>query len=200
MSVEDDLRSNHRLIRATSKKLRKAVSVGQKRHLETILQNLHAEKLKLKQLITVSGGGGGNVRNRRVRWHDVLSAFNGRVRTGAIVNLTHTKLDEFFSDCTKVALKYLKKTVRKYSCIKVNFVFSAIFVKPNNPDIEDMKYFSTRNYELLQSTNIKDVFDQALDKINSQLVDFSERESGSALKTIINLVVNMSTSGALRHV
>lgn len=196
------LRLNRRLIRETSKNLRKACNVGRKRHLETILHNLRAEKLRLKSAAASSAiatGGGFNVQNKRVKWQDVLSAFKGRLRTGSVVNLTHVNLEDFFRDCTKVVLMYLRKAIRKYSCIKVNFVFSGIFVKPNNPDIEDRKYFATENFELMQSTDIRKAFELALDEINDKLSDFNERESGTALKTIVNLAVNINASSVLRN-
>lgn len=178
------------------------LSIGERRKLETQLNNLLAERLQLK----VSGGGGVNattgsgvkeLRSKRVKWQDVSSAFKGRIRTGSVVNLKHTKLSEFFVDVGVVVRLYLRKAIRINRCIKVNFVFCGDFVKPNNPDVIDRKYFNTRNFEILESSDIYRVIELGVEEINTKLTDFNEGRSGSALKTIISFAVNINTFCAI---
>ncbi|KAF2888778.1 hypothetical protein ILUMI_17395 [Ignelater luminosus] len=137
--------------RLLSKSLHEALKaakgiVGRKRQLETILSYLKSniEELKTKK--------GGNL-HIKVRWIDGKSAFKGRIRTGIVVNLEHVEPVLFFKDAFLLVKRRIKKALNKHSILRVNFVFCAEYEKKDeeNKVIEDIKYFNTRNYIIVQT-------------------------------------------------
>lgn len=95
------------------------------------------------------------------------SAFKSRVRTGIIANRGNVKdPNEFlekafqiFDDQVKLALK------KEKSALKINVILVGEFYMVHDPEIEDTKYFSTPNFEIFKSTNIKKTFKKIFEQI-----------------------------------
>lgn len=171
-------------------------NVGRKRHIESEIINCKSKRVRINAI------SGGNVqhdvelRSQRLKWVDINSAFQGRIRTGAIVNLKHVDPIVFLKDSLPLVRNRLRNALKKLDCLKVNFVFCGEFVKPSltseNPEIDCLKYFNTCNYSVYKSSNLDEVYESAVDEIKAKLEEFQEKGSGFALKSIVNLTLNIS--------
>lgn len=151
------------------------ISVGQKRRLETEIINYQAKRLRETQ---------------KVRWFNVSSAFKNRVITGVVANISHKDVDEYFEDAFRVVKRRLKSAIKRLDGIKVNFTFSAEFMRKETEEVT-MKYFATSNYAAYESTDLHKLYDSAIDSIKNKLSEFHEKGSGWTLKSIQSLSVNI---------
>ncbi len=165
------------------------LSVGLQRKLQTIIQQLKLiRKLISKQHQHVGTGLSGSAAatppppplSKRVLWENVLSCFQGRVRTGIIINLIHKDVDQFLNDAFRIFLKKVTEILRQFPLIKVNTTFCGEFIKAKNDrDVCDVKYFNTKNVIIDVGTDIFDWFnDHVRDEILNKLSEFQERDSG----------------------
>ena len=74
----------------------------------------------------------------RIRWVDLDSVFQGRIRTGTIVNLVHKDLISFLNDAETNSTKRLTNVLRNHGNLKVNVVLACKFsIRKNGELIED---------------------------------------------------------------
>lgn len=89
-------------IRLLNKVLRinQDLTVGDKNKIINTLGILKALNRKLKQLQKTGSGIGinENKKSNRIKWEDLESAFENRVRTAVIINLKHKDLFSFLED------------------------------------------------------------------------------------------------------
>lgn len=102
---------------------------GHKIKIQTSLCHLKRYKIQLKSLIAHKGAGNSNKRSDRVRWEDVQSAFESRLRTGVIINLKHIDFLEFLYDAFHLMKTRIKNALKKLRFIKINTVFCGQFIK-----------------------------------------------------------------------
>lgn len=168
------------------------LNCGTKRHWETALTNVISDRQRCKA--NRDDVKSEAYKPKSVKWVDIMSAFKYRIRTGAVVNLTHTDPLEFFEDAFVLTKRRLRAVIRKLGCIKVNFVFVGDFIKPGGVSDEvSRKYFHTKNTKLLKFDKLDNMEEIAIDYIMKQLSEFKERGSGWALKSIVNLTVNINS-------
>lgn len=131
-------------------------------------------------------------RKRNLIWQDLESCFNDRIRTGTIVNLKIVDPNIFFDKAFRSFSLKIRQALQQ-SILKVNVVFIANFVKPQNGET-DLKHFSTRNNIIDRNTNLKNWYlEHVTNKILTKLEEFQERDSGWALYQIVQLKVNINT-------
>lgn len=182
------------------KLLRKGdLSVGEKHRLQATILSIYptCEKFRLKKQQRHGGGIGNASRLRiteRVRWQDMESVFNNRIRTGAIINLQQKDLKPFLRDARTLAVTRLKDALITEGNLKVNCVLAAKFqILKDGESIEETKYFNTKNQVILPATNIKKWFSKDLtEQLLEKVEDFQERDSGWSLKEIIYLMININ--------
>lgn len=182
---DDCLKSVKTIIRAL--KHEKYASCGRKRKLETRLAELLSKECKERNVSKPEQS------LKTVKWVRVISAFKGRILSGAVVNLTHKEPALFMKDAFILIKQRLSRRIKKFKCLKVNFVFVGEFVKEHEGVVEtSVKYFTTKNFELVKSSNLRQLEANVSEDINQQLIESSERGSGWALREIINLTVNIN--------
>ena len=136
----------------------------------------------------------------RIRWVDLDSVFQGRIRTGTIVNLVHKDLISFLNDAKTTSTKRLTNALRNHGNLKVNVVLACKFsIIKNGELIEETKFFNTRNERILPATDIPQWFNEnVIDRLLIKVEDFQERDSGWTMREILNLVVNMNRYDPIR--
>ncbi|KAF2891328.1 hypothetical protein ILUMI_14845 [Ignelater luminosus] len=134
------------------------------------------------------------IRKQGLKWEDINSAFHGRIRTGAIINLKHADPLTFLEDALPTFRIRIKNILKHYQLIKVNSVFCGLYEKETaNSVIEEGKYFQTKNAVIDGETNLKEWWEELVqDDLIIQLEDFQERDSGWKFKSILNLAVNIN--------
>lgn len=70
--------------------------------------------------------------NENIKWIDIESAFNCRVRTAIITNLKHIDFRTFLNDCAKSLKNKIKNILRNFPMLKINANFCGNFVKNNS--------------------------------------------------------------------
>lgn len=140
-----------------------------------------------------------NKKSNRIRWADLESAFESRVRTAVIINLKHKNLLQFLKDSKSLIKRCVKKALKQNNGLKVNFIFTDIFSTISNGKIiEEKKFFNTKNVIIFPSTDIDLIFDNVIDYILQKVEDFNGKETGWSLKEIINLIVNINRFAPLQ--
>ena len=80
----------------------------------------------------------------RIRWVDLDSDFQGRIRTGTIVNPVHKDLILFSNDAKTTSTKRLTNVLRNHGNLEVNVVLACKFsIMKNGERIEETKFFYT---------------------------------------------------------
>ncbi|XP_071056220.1 uncharacterized protein [Onthophagus taurus] len=168
--------------------------IGVKRRYQTILCDLKQIELKIKRSLEIARGikhgrGLHKKRSDRIRWQDVASAFQTRVRTGAIINLVHKDPKAFLEDCISLIKSRVQNALKRGMIgLKLNLELSANFIIPTSGE-EDAKYFNTSNSVVLQSSSITSILKNFIEDICNQMGGFAERNSGWAFLSINYLLV-----------
>ena len=167
---------------------------------QSIITRVETCMIKILNYLTKHGGSLKQNQGNTVQWIDVASAFKNRIKTGAIVNLSHKDINKFFTDAKKLFMLKIKDSLKENKSIKVNTNLLTKFKKySNNEEILDMKNFSTKNVEILQSTDLKNWFNENVkESINKKIDEFQDGSSGWTIQSIINLEVNINKFNPLR--
>ena len=176
-----------------------SVNIGLKKKLQTNLGILKRYKVLLKNHHYetnnfVGGGGLKNKRSDRVKWEELNSAFNSRIRTGIIINLKHKDILQFLNDAFFLFKSRIKNILKASPLIKVNTCFTGEFKKLNlESEISENKYFQTPNEPIDDGMNLNSWFkDYVIEKVLNKLEEFQEKDSGFSLTEIISLEVNIN--------
>lgn len=177
LQTEDELRNfiklNTTSIRLLNKWLHHSefLGHGEKRKCESKLVQLKSLSSKAKNRLSHHFGGSllhgpssstRPVRKdaRRVQWVDLRSAFKSRIRTGAVVNLTHKFVDDFLEDAMPMIRRRLQNQLKKKNhAIKVNLELSCKYQLTRTGEIDD-KTFLTPNILITVSASLDDILDE----------------------------------------
>lgn len=167
---------------------------------QSIATRLEGCEIKLLGLQKKTGGALLPQEDPAIRWVDVDSAFQGRIRTGAIVNISHKDIENFLEDAEKLYVKNIKDTLETHTSLKVNATLLAKYSKiSNDEEILKVKNFSTKNVEIFRSTDLVNIFQEnVVEEIDKKIDDFQDEGSGWILQSIINLEVNINKYNPLR--
>ena len=196
------IKTGFQSVRLLKKILKKPnLTTGEKNKLLTTVSSLMSIIENIKHL--QRRGGSIAVRRKiadRIRWVDLDSVFQGRIRTGTIVNLVHKDLISFLNDAKTTSTKRLTNALRNHGNLKVNVVLACKFsIMKNGELIEETKFFNTRNERILPATDIPQWFNEnVIDRLLIKVEDFQERDSGWTMREILNLVVNMNRYDPIR--
>ncbi|KAJ3655767.1 hypothetical protein Zmor_014881 [Zophobas morio] len=191
--LEKVLKLNRKNLRIVNGVLRNSDCVGEKRRLENYLARIKGLNLHIESKIENEKIGYGNSKKRRnskVRWIEVKSAFVGRVRTGAVVNLDENLVDirRFFHDASPLIFSRITNILKKMTAIKLNFEMSCEYIIPSTGEVS-LKYFNTPNTMILLSTDIQKSIDDLAGIIQTKMEEFAESKSGWSLRKICQLMV-----------
>ncbi|XP_050515107.1 uncharacterized protein LOC126890292 [Diabrotica virgifera virgifera] len=171
-------------------------TIGEKQHLEAQMRQIKTLRRQLKA--EQKKGAGLNTRPetayKRVQWDDSLSAFNSRIRTGVISNLKHKDPGSFLNDCKALFKRRIQNALKKDEVVKVNTAFGGEFeIASGEKILKDTKYFTTSNSPIYRDTNLDEWFENRVyEPLSKKLEEFQERDSGWALKAVVNLGVNIN--------
>ncbi|XP_026673635.1 uncharacterized protein LOC113464970, partial [Ceratina calcarata] len=123
-------------------------------------------------------------------WQEIETAFDSRVLTGAVINVTYIEPRNFLEDAKDVVLQHVQTALEKHGALKVNGVFNGRFVANNK---HANKCVNTKNVELFQMSDLQEWYNRSVvDTILSSLEEFQERDSGWALQQILDLTINVN--------
>ncbi|KAJ8977854.1 hypothetical protein NQ317_018691 [Molorchus minor] len=165
--------------------------IGALRKLQTNLGHIK----RFKNVIECQNfiGGGGLLKEKRgdrVKWEDLTSIFQGRVRTGIIINLKHKDINQFFNDAFHLFKIRILNAMKKNPMLKVNSCFCGEFEKQR---LLKKKYFNTKNQIIDEGVDLNQWFQTNIkDCIFNALSEFSDSGSGWALQTIVSLEININ--------
>lgn len=144
------------------------------------------------------GGSIGNRENEtnKVCWEDFQSAFQRRIRSGVITNLSRLDVKSFLLEARPLFIEKVKDSLNEYNAIKVNTELAAeyIIVKKDTEENE-VKYFNTKNEALFRSDieSLENWYSEnVLDPILYQIAEFEHKGSGWTLKAVLSLTVNLN--------
>ncbi|XP_074026944.1 uncharacterized protein isoform X2 [Leptinotarsa decemlineata] len=183
-------------MRKIRKAMKNATSVGEKQHLEACLRNITTMRNEFKDM--QKKGAGHSSRHEtawnRVHWDDTDSAFSSRIQSGVISNLKHKDPRSFLIDSNIIFKRRIHDALKKDEFVKVNMIFCGEFeIAKGAQVLRDHKYFTTSNSPIYRDTNLDEWFHHnIIEPIMKDLEEFQERDSGWALKKVVNLGVNIS--------
>nr|CAI5832601.1 unnamed protein product [Callosobruchus analis] len=160
---------------------------------------LKAIALKLS-ICGKKGRGIKETAKHRVHWEDSQSAFHNRFHSGVIRNIKHKDPTHFLEYSKAIFERRIHSVIKKNLSVKVNVAFCGEFViSKADKVITEFKYFTTSNSPIYQDTNIREWFDSKVTHpIMKQLQEFQEKNSGWALKRVVNLGVNINLFNPMR--
>lgn len=161
------LKLNKTSIRLLARTLRsEPATSGHRLQLETRVCALKGLSSKAKHRISKAhqhrhtGGALPSVKEKRsdrVEWHELQSAFNRRLRSGMVSNLTHKFAEPFLQDAMVLLKRRLINTFRKKRTnIKVYVELSATFELEKTGEI-DSKFFLSPTVAITPSMNLDEV-------------------------------------------
>lgn len=199
--LEGVIKECNKDLRNLNATLKIATNRSMKSSLANTICMLNSFRTKMKFLRLKVGSGykqcNANKKNyvsTRVNWVELESAFGSRVRTGAVVNLSHKEPRNFLEDCYKLFNRRTKNLLKRLTALKVNAVFCGLFkIVKNGKEVTEFKYLNTKNNNIYPETNLKQWFDiNILEEILKNLDEFQEKDSGWALASIVNLTINFN--------
>ncbi|CAH1106179.1 unnamed protein product [Psylliodes chrysocephalus] len=171
-------------------------TIGEKQHLQACLNNIKTLRTQIKAM-EKKGAGLKSQPERawnRVHWNESESAFESRIISGVITNLKHKDPKAFLIDAKAIFKHRIQTVLRKDAAVKINTVFAGEFeIVKGDSVLNKNKYFTTSNSPIYRDTNLDVWFDmKVINPIIIELEEFQERDSGWALKKIMNLGVNIN--------
>lgn len=149
-----------------------AHTLGEKKKYESHLAKLQGLQTKAKnRLRRPTGAGLGRTNDKmsdRVQWVDVKSAFQSRIRTAAVVNLTHKFPETFLRDAMVLVKRRFRRLLKIGVNFKANFELSCKFKLERTDEIED-KFFQTGNVLLSLASNLDEILDDCCRTIQTKV-------------------------------
>ena len=141
----------------------------------------------------VSSGVGSSV-----KWREVSSALECRIKKGLIVNLSHLDYDKFMNDAKVLFDNEIENVLKRLDSVKVNTDLAAKYFKVKDGEEEDIFTFNTKNFNIFQTTDFSEKFKNFRESVDQQMSELQERASGWSLKHILHLTVNINKYNAMR--
>ncbi|XP_051170478.1 uncharacterized protein LOC127287531 [Leptopilina boulardi] len=174
-------------------------SVPQKHRILTLLHHINYLKCHFDSLM--KRGAGLNQSNEKIKWALTDSAFNNRLQTGTVINLSHLDVNEFLDDAFVPFENHIKTCLDTFGPLKVYTVFNAKYKKvlPDGTTEFDIKYFINKTESIFPSTELRDWYnDYVKQKTLKEIEDFQDKESNWQLYSIHRLDVNINKYNPLR--
>ena len=126
--------------------------------------------------------------------------FEGRLKTGVIVNLEHLDIQDFLANAETHFLREIQNVLRQENAVKVNTTLEGEYsIVKNDEEVSELKTFNTANKPILQATNVMQWFiDNVQELLLRKSSEFQERDSGWTLRNIVSLTVNINKYNPMR--
>ena len=137
---------------------------------------------------------------KSVVWEDVESAFEGRLKTGIIVNLEHLDNQDFLANAETKFLGEIQKVLRRENAVRVSTTLEGEHsIVKNDEEVLELKTFNTANKPILQLIDVTRWFiDNVQEPLLRKSSEFKERDSGWTLRSIVSLTVNINKCNHMR--
>ncbi|CAB0035839.1 unnamed protein product [Trichogramma brassicae] len=146
---------------------------------QTHLSNL----LSIRALCEKQGSGISD-NTTHVKWEDLKSAFDCRIQSGQVINLSHKDVKLFLEDAREIFCKQVKQSLAEHSMLKVYTELAAEYSVLQNGDKEifSIKYFNIKAEPISQTTDVNDWFMKNVqESILKQIEESQETGSGWTL-------------------
>ncbi|KYN15192.1 hypothetical protein ALC57_12602 [Trachymyrmex cornetzi] len=142
--------------------------------------------------------GSGRVESQKIgfSWLEIETAFNNRVLSGVVLNSSYIETQQFLDDARDIVIDRIRDNLQRYNCLKVNTIFNGEFVADAK---RSAKCITTKNYELFNTSDLREWYEHVTDNILAALEEFQERDSGWALSRISNLIVNVNKYNSMHE-
>lgn len=129
-----------------------------------------------------------------IKWDDMTSAFERRIRSGVITNLGHLDAVSFLNDAQSLFETKIKSALQEYNSLKVNAELAAEYIIEKSDSVSvDVKYFNTENVSIYKITDLVECFTENIkEPILREMEEFEERGSGWSLQEILSLTININ--------
>ena len=82
---------------------------------------------------------------------EIETAFNNRVLTGVVLNLSYIEPRQFLDDTKDIVLDQIRDNLQRHICLKVNTIFNGEFVANAKRSAKSI----TKNYELFGTSDLQ---------------------------------------------
>ncbi|XP_051162388.1 uncharacterized protein LOC127282258 [Leptopilina boulardi] len=145
--------------------------------------------------------GSGLEANDRIKWTVTDRAFNSRIQSGTIINMSHIDVNLFLDDAFSIYEDQVKVCLNRLGCLKVYTVLVAKFKKTlaDGTSILDLKSFIAKTGEIFPATDLNNFYNENVKQITLKLMEeFQEKESNWQLHSILRLDVNFNKYNPMR--
>ncbi|XP_051168850.1 uncharacterized protein LOC127286461 [Leptopilina boulardi] len=145
--------------------------------------------------------GSGLEANDRIKWTVTDRAFNSRIQSGTIINMSHIDVNLFLDDAFSIYEDQVKACLNRLGCLKVYTVLVAKFKKTlaDGTSILDLKSFIAKTGEIFPATDLNNFYNENVKQITLKLMEeFQEKESNWQLHSILRLDVNFNKYNPMR--
>ncbi|XP_044578974.1 uncharacterized protein LOC123261446 [Cotesia glomerata] len=162
--------------------------------------NTYGEKFISLSHRVVGGDLGHQHQVAAIKWQDMESAFQDRVKTGCVINLRHTDLKAFLREAENMAIEKIQQSMQEHGSLKVYTQLLCRFENhKNDAVVVETKSFQTKTSTILANTELHEWFqDNVTDQLLKKIEDFNENQSGWSLTEILNLSINISRYAPLQ--
>lgn len=201
-AIREGLKQCTQASKLVSTALKNASGIGEKNHLLSCMAQIKGFR-ELFKAAEVTGFGyvpRRETATHRVKWEDLNSAFQSRIRTGVILNIKHGDVKAFLEDCAVMFKRRIQNALKKDEALKVNAVLCGEFqIQKADKTLCENKYLNTHNATIYKDTDLDGWFRTKIqDPLLTDLDEFQERDSGWTLSRVVNLVVNINKYNPLR--
>jgi len=134
----------------------------------------------------------------RVRYHEVETAFQRRLRTGVISILRHLELTDFLDEAKTVFVREIRGVLQSENTVRVYVLLKSDYVKAGDED-PDTKTFNTKNADIFASRDLREWFDERVRvPFLRDIEEFQDRDSGWNLLNMLNLTLHISKYNPIR--
>jgi len=130
-----------------------------------------------------------------IEWQDLENVFKNRMKTSIIINLKHKDVKAFLSDAKEMLISQLALILQDKNALKVNTVLALNYEieKPSDNSVEvETKYFSEGSFEVLQSSDLNQLFKENFDHFIEDVEEAELNGSGWKLHEILHLEIQIN--------
>lgn len=127
----------------------------------------------------------------------IASAFKSRIVSYRIAATDETTAEMFLNSIRDKVRNLINESLKKHTCIKINFeLFSIFFMFKNNT--QEIKSFSTKNVSIYFNYDFKSFFSSIVNTLINKSQEFEERDSGWTFLCCSHLELNVNKYVPLR--
>ncbi|XP_044019455.1 uncharacterized protein LOC122859838 [Aphidius gifuensis] len=130
-----------------------------------------------------------------IEWQDLENVFRNRMKTSVIINLKHKDVKDFLSDAKKMFISQIAHILQDKNALKVNTVLALNYEieKPSDNSVEvETKYFSEGSFEVLQSSDLNQLFKENFEHFLDDVEEAELKGSGRKLLEILHLEIQVN--------